>query len=596
MTADYTPPAPQPPAPADQGKGDAVERLTKAGTLLGLVLCVAGLLTVNSYLRYLGISDFSLLKPRYIYIGGWLGLTVVIGLFVWQVAVRPARVRRVFRKAPDQAISRKQGVFYAAGILVSGALLYWVAIGLYGSLPRILVIEDALVLTGLCLVSCGALFWLATIVAPLKRLRDATWLMLAVGLVALVAFAFYIRAFAVVLYPIIPEQFGGGKSDEIQLLLGDQQVAAQYAGLSLPFVGGQQGLTVPVRVLFEADDAYILGVPDRLTAATAQRKAPDFLSQFQFDQVTNGFRVIQVEKKDVKGLIVPGEPAAAGPDLALASDQISVDPGPPSVVHFTAKTRDACTTLYSLAGLQQATNMISVRVFGTRPAHANCNGSDQSTYQSDQPLEDTVQQATKEGEYTLRLFTAKPEVTDHCLQGAITLPAPRRSRRGRQRLSTSASRFPRWSQPHLSCRRRRQRPPARHDLPSTCMGRCTSPACPRLLCPALRRRRPPNRTRRSSKRPRDTLPPIREGTGLAAENDRSKQDAVTTASGAAEERLLYVARVRATGAASPAPHAIYGRVYEPELIPLPPESIAPDLPPGQVHVRALDQLVLALAG
>jgi len=62
------------------------------------------------------------------------------------------------------------------------------------------------------------------------------------------------------------------------------------------------------------------------------------------------------------------------------------------------------------------------------------------------------------------------------------------------------------------------------------------------------------------------------------------------------DRLLYVARVRATGAAQPTPHAIYGRVYEPELKPLPPGDVAPDLDAGLVRVRALDQLVLALAG
>ncbi len=62
------------------------------------------------------------------------------------------------------------------------------------------------------------------------------------------------------------------------------------------------------------------------------------------------------------------------------------------------------------------------------------------------------------------------------------------------------------------------------------------------------------------------------------------------------DRLLYLARVRAAGAAQPTPHAIFGRVFEPELQPLPPAEVAPDLAGGLVRVRALDQLVLALAG
>jgi hypothetical protein len=62
------------------------------------------------------------------------------------------------------------------------------------------------------------------------------------------------------------------------------------------------------------------------------------------------------------------------------------------------------------------------------------------------------------------------------------------------------------------------------------------------------------------------------------------------------DRLLYCARARATGAAQPTPHAIFGRVFEPALEPLPPAEVAPDLAAGLVRVRALDQLVLALAG
>jgi uncharacterized OsmC-like protein len=76
---------------------------------------------------------------------------------------------------------------------------------------------------------------------------------------------------------------------------------------------------------------------------------------------------------------------------------------------------------------------------------------------------------------------------------------------------------------------------------------------------------------------------------------------VTTAASAGElgdeqESLLYLARVRTVAAPAPIEHAIYGRVFEPELTALPPTQVAPMPRPGQVRVRALDQLVLALAG
>jgi hypothetical protein len=63
-----------------------------------------------------------------------------------------------------------------------------------------------------------------------------------------------------------------------------------------------------------------------------------------------------------------------------------------------------------------------------------------------------------------------------------------------------------------------------------------------------------------------------------------------------DDELLYVTRVRTVAAPAPVAHAIYGRVFEPEIIPLPPADVAAGLGSGEVRVRALDQLVAALAG
>ena len=62
------------------------------------------------------------------------------------------------------------------------------------------------------------------------------------------------------------------------------------------------------------------------------------------------------------------------------------------------------------------------------------------------------------------------------------------------------------------------------------------------------------------------------------------------------DQLLYVARVRVTAANRPEAHAIFGRVYEPEVEVMSPGEVAPGLGEGLVRVRALDQLVAALAG
>ena len=62
------------------------------------------------------------------------------------------------------------------------------------------------------------------------------------------------------------------------------------------------------------------------------------------------------------------------------------------------------------------------------------------------------------------------------------------------------------------------------------------------------------------------------------------------------DELLYIALVRVTAAAQPEPHAVFGRVYEPEVDALALAEAAPGLGTGRVRVRALDQLVAALAG
>ncbi len=60
--------------------------------------------------------------------------------------------------------------------------------------------------------------------------------------------------------------------------------------------------------------------------------------------------------------------------------------------------------------------------------------------------------------------------------------------------------------------------------------------------------------------------------------------------------LLYVSPVRVRAAEKAEAHAIFGQVFEPELVAPPPVEVAPELGTGLVRVRALDQLVLALAG
>ncbi len=59
-----------------------LEPLGNAITLLAVVLCILGLLTVNAYLYHDGVSEFTLLRPRFVYAGWWVALVLTTTLIM----------------------------------------------------------------------------------------------------------------------------------------------------------------------------------------------------------------------------------------------------------------------------------------------------------------------------------------------------------------------------------------------------------------------------------------------------------------------------------------------------------------------------------
>ncbi len=418
-------PAPQEHTAAilDEDDGKAIEQLTKLGTLLTVLMYVLGLLTVNAYLRYLGVSDFSLIKPRYVYVGFWLGFGVALATAVW---VRPAgRVLSYLRLQSGEADGKPSRSWMALVTIALWAIAF-AALWRLGAFSLRVRALDAVALTAVCLLLNCLLRQIWLLLNGKRRMRDAR----RVELVAVLALfplvlGLYIWGFGVVVYPIIPAQFGGAKGEEIQVLMGDTQAAGQFAALSLPFVAGQP-VSLPVQVLFENDDSYVLGVPDRVVGSAESPTHDDFIGQFSYDQITSGFRVVQIQKKDVKGLIVPGEPQPAKADLELQPDALTIGVDPAPALHLIASTADSCTTIYYDSGLKAGNDtasdplskQVSVRIFGRRPAHASCP-SNGSRYPVDVLLSDLLAQNPRVSDFSLRLFTAKPDQARHCLVGTI---------------------------------------------------------------------------------------------------------------------------------------------------------------------------------
>jgi hypothetical protein len=78
------------------------------------------------------------------------------------------------------------------------------------------------------------------------------------------------------IYPLIPEQFGGGEPKSVQLLI-DKEAIAGVEDLGLQ-IRTKEGLSEPVSLIYEGSQVYVLRTNERV--------------------------VIQVRKELVSGLIV----------------------------------------------------------------------------------------------------------------------------------------------------------------------------------------------------------------------------------------------------------------------------------------------------
>ena len=261
-------PARRPPQP--------VEQLVRSLAAVTAVFYVVGFLTTNAYLYQLGVSDFSLLRTRFVLTGvltlAPLALALITGVYV-------ALDATVFIGSIGRVKSAHLAVL--ADVAIPFALYFLLFSYVAGNEPAVAA-RDAALLTVICAVIVLALIATLTLYRrserkPLRRLiyrgdrvayerfserfgvPDAVVETLIFALGGILLILTYLGIFGVHFYPILPEQLGGGRPRTAQLLVAANAVpAARELGID---VSVEAPLSGPVQVLWEGEETLVIRLP-----------------------------------------------------------------------------------------------------------------------------------------------------------------------------------------------------------------------------------------------------------------------------------------------------------------------------------------------
>jgi hypothetical protein len=270
-----------------------LDQLVRSFAVIAAAFYVIGFLTANSYLYLLGVSDFSLLRTRFILTG-----VMVMAPLAFALAFG------VYAAIDASLFERRAEGFNRTWLWIVGDVL--LPFTLYFALFAVLAENDAgaaLLDAALLSLVCSAivLIFLASLAVyrradrrPVSRLfyrgdrvvaeRFNDRFGIPGGLVEHLVFIIvgtllalgYIGLFGQRFYPVLPEQLGGGRPRAVQLLIAPDAVAALNR-LGIPVEAGDL-LTPLVELLWEGEQSYVVRLPD-----------PDRRSVIQIDQaLVNG--------------------------------------------------------------------------------------------------------------------------------------------------------------------------------------------------------------------------------------------------------------------------------------------------------------------
>jgi len=251
--------------------------VTKYGAVSGGLAYATGMLAINIYLHELGITDFSLARPKLILTGVLVLLTfLLLALFPIFVARCISGSRAVGRRTSRPSKQIMILLLFPLFALIAasaylcfnkpglGQIAVWKVWGLinaahqtaFNSCLATLLVAAA-VYVPICLAGVSA-FTAARVFSRAKSRPPASQIVpervyfpvaLALAVISVIG---YIYIFSLTFYPAISPAFGGGKPYlEIFVVAEDERCGWQQLGI--PFVDEHSNATAPLHVLHESD-------------------------------------------------------------------------------------------------------------------------------------------------------------------------------------------------------------------------------------------------------------------------------------------------------------------------------------------------------
>lgn len=254
-----------------------IEQLIRSFAVMAATFYVVGFLTANFYLYLLGVSDFSLLRTRFIL----TGVMVVAPLaFALAFGIYAAIDFSIFERRAD---GFNRAWLWIAGDVLLPFALYFLLFWVVAENDVASALFDAALLSVTCsimvLVFLGSLaihrrtdrhpvtyFFYQGDRVIAERFNDRYGIPgvlvenLIFVIVGTLLFLGYVGLFGQSLYSHLPEQLGGGRPRPAQLLItADAVPTVNRLGIA---VTTEELLSPPVELLWEGENSYVIRLPD----------------------------------------------------------------------------------------------------------------------------------------------------------------------------------------------------------------------------------------------------------------------------------------------------------------------------------------------